>query len=359
MIGKVFWAGAVAAMGERDAGERHLDPARALPQGARAPATAVVDGGGGRVRLLARPRPRRRLQPAPPGVPGQPACGSSQVDRVEGPRTSRRPGRRARLPLRDRPRARPRRRRERAGRQSSRHLRFASSGSPGNAPSASTPPPPSRASSGRSPSRRRATRNGPRRSPASARPPSTPDATWRRRTRSRRRSAPSRRRATFARPPGRWARSPTCCTSSRIQPGRNSPRRPSHSSSRCQPGPELVSALTELARADVLQGRSEAGLGYAEQALALAGELGLPRPARALGFRAMARVNLGDRGGLDDFREAIALATEAGQGREVALLHNNLCSGTLAVRGPRCGPGASCEPVSPSHRLADLPRWPA
>jgi class 3 adenylate cyclase/tetratricopeptide (TPR) repeat protein len=101
-----------------------------------------------------------------------------------------------------------------------------------------------------------------------------------------------------------------------------------------QPDPELVSALTELAVAEVLQGRAEAGLGYAEQALTLAERLGLGRPARALGFRAMARCNLGDRGGLDDFREAIVLATEAGQGREVAILHNNLGYALESVEGP-------------------------
>ena len=101
-----------------------------------------------------------------------------------------------------------------------------------------------------------------------------------------------------------------------------------------EPSPELVGALTELARAEVLQGRYEAGLGYAEQALALAGELGLPRPARALGYRALARCRLGDRGGLDDFRDAITLATEAGQGREVALLHNNLAYALTPIDGP-------------------------
>ncbi len=101
-----------------------------------------------------------------------------------------------------------------------------------------------------------------------------------------------------------------------------------------EPSPELVGALTELARAEVLQGRSEAGLGYAEQALALAGELGLPRPARALGYRALARCRLGDRGGLDDYRDAITLATEAGQGREVALLHNNLAYALAPIDGP-------------------------
>ena len=97
---------------------------------------------------------------------------------------------------------------------------------------------------------------------------------------------------------------------------------------------ELVSALTELAAPRLLQGRSEAGLGYAEQALTLAEELGLPRPARALGYRALARCHLGDRGGLDDFREAITLATEAGQGREVALLHNNLAYALTPIDGP-------------------------
>ena len=101
-----------------------------------------------------------------------------------------------------------------------------------------------------------------------------------------------------------------------------------------EPGQELVSALTEVAGAHALQGHHEAGLGYAERALTLAEELGLPRPARALGYRAMARCNLGDRSGLDDFREAIALASEAGQGREVALLHNNLAYALAPIDGP-------------------------
>ena len=100
------------------------------------------------------------------------------------------------------------------------------------------------------------------------------------------------------------------------------------------PGPEHVSALTEAAAIEAQQGRNEAGIGYAEQALVLAQKLGLPRPARALGFRAAARCHLGDRGGLDDFREAINLATEAGQGREVGVLHNNLGAALWPVEGP-------------------------
>jgi class 3 adenylate cyclase/tetratricopeptide (TPR) repeat protein len=100
------------------------------------------------------------------------------------------------------------------------------------------------------------------------------------------------------------------------------------------PGPELVSVITELAAAEVLQGRIEAGLAYAEQALSHAKQLGIEPPARALGFRGMARVNLGDRRGLDDFREAITLATHAGRGREVAVLHNNLGTALWQTEGP-------------------------
>ena len=99
-------------------------------------------------------------------------------------------------------------------------------------------------------------------------------------------------------------------------------------------GQELVGALTELARAEALRGRSETGLDYAERALSLAQELRLEQPGRALGYRGVARVNLGDLGGLDDLRQAITLATQAGQGREVALLHNNLSYALFAVEGP-------------------------
>ncbi len=101
------------------------------------------------------------------------------------------------------------------------------------------------------------------------------------------------------------------------------------------PGPEHVAALAEAAATEALLGRSEAGIDYAEQALALAEQLGLPKPARALGYRGMARCSLGDLGGLDDYREAIPLATRAGQGREVAVQHNNYAIALWPLEGPR------------------------
>ncbi len=90
------------------------------------------------------------------------------------------------------------------------------------------------------------------------------------------------------------------------------------------PGPDQVEALGEVARVEALQGRLEAAISFADRALALADELGLDPPPRALGYRGSSRMDIGDPAGIDDMREAIRLATQAGQGREVALLHNNL-----------------------------------
>jgi class 3 adenylate cyclase/tetratricopeptide (TPR) repeat protein len=100
------------------------------------------------------------------------------------------------------------------------------------------------------------------------------------------------------------------------------------------PSPSLVGALTEVVYVHSLQGRQEDAIGVADRALALAFELGLPGPARAFGFRGMARVNLGDPGGMQDYRVAIELATQAGQGREVAVLHNNLGIALWSLEGP-------------------------
>jgi tetratricopeptide (TPR) repeat protein len=100
------------------------------------------------------------------------------------------------------------------------------------------------------------------------------------------------------------------------------------------PTRDLVDALTEVAATEAIQGRSQEGVRMADRALALAKELGLPRPARALGFRGYARASLGDPAGLEDFREAIELAAEAGQGREGALLLGNLGLNLWLMEGP-------------------------
>lgn len=101
------------------------------------------------------------------------------------------------------------------------------------------------------------------------------------------------------------------------------------------PSPQLVDALASLAVDECLQGRPQIGLENADRALNLADELGLPRPARALGYRGVARCLIGDVGGTDDMWEAIAMATDAGQGEGVAMLHNNLGMALWTLEGPR------------------------
>ena len=99
----------------------------------------------------------------------------------------------------------------------------------------------------------------------------------------------------------------------------------------------LVGALTEVARVETLQARELEAIRVADRAIAAAAQLGLPRPARALGYRGLARAERGDPGWLEDFREAISLSKEAGEGREVALLLNNLATELWAYEGPAAG----------------------
>ena len=281
VIGKVFWAGAIAQMGERDLTDGHRDAPGALPQGARASRPAVLDRGRGRVRVLARARPRRRLRAAPESLPSLPSRRRRALDRVQGPRAGRGPRRRPRLPLRDRPGARAGRRADRAGRRARGTGAAGSCPWPGSVRSAWTPPRPSRTSNGRSRSPPQDTPNVPRRSPASARPPCRPGATPRRPTALEEAIAvvPAARRDPRRRPRDGHARQ-RVRTSSGIRGSGRSRRRRSRSLSRSVPPPQLVAALTEVAVADALQGRSEDAIRVADRALALA-ERARARPPRA------------------------------------------------------------------------------
>ena len=99
-------------------------------------------------------------------------------------------------------------------------------------------------------------------------------------------------------------------------------------------GCELVLALSEMTVVEVIQGRPEAGIEYAERALTLCEQLGVPRSARALGYKGLGRCDLGDAGGLDDLREAIALAAHMGFGALAAGLHQNLALALFVYEGP-------------------------
>ena len=86
VVGKVFWAGALAAMGERRRARSRARAPRTLAQGARPPGPSDLDGRRERVLVLARPRPRCRIRPDPEGRARPKARCRCGVARGEGRR---------------------------------------------------------------------------------------------------------------------------------------------------------------------------------------------------------------------------------------------------------------------------------
>ena len=86
------------------------------------------------------------------------------------------------------------------------------------------------------------------------------------------------------------------------------------------PSRDLVEALTSRVWQEYIAGRNAEALATAERAVQMAAELGIDVPPRSLARRGGARLELGDRRGLDDLRSAITLATASGQGREAAVI---------------------------------------
>ena len=100
------------------------------------------------------------------------------------------------------------------------------------------------------------------------------------------------------------------------------------------PGPDLVAAYARMAGVHIVLGDSRETLAWAERAIGLARDLDLEAPARVLGFRGYARCSLGDSEGLEDMRTALAQATERGEGRDAAVLYNNLSVALCPIERP-------------------------
>jgi class 3 adenylate cyclase/tetratricopeptide (TPR) repeat protein len=103
---------------------------------------------------------------------------------------------------------------------------------------------------------------------------------------------------------------------------------------RQSPGPALVAAYGQLANAQTVAGACAEAVDAADQARALAEKLGLPEPGRALAYRGYARVLSGDASGLEDMERALALLIEQGAGRDAAILQNNLAVARYPLEGP-------------------------
>lgn len=101
------------------------------------------------------------------------------------------------------------------------------------------------------------------------------------------------------------------------------------------PSAELVQVLTEYARASFLSSEYQQAIALADRAIDLAGELHLPRPARALGYRGASRAWHGDAEGVEDMRSALEAAAVQGLGEEVGTLYNNLAEMLGPIEGPR------------------------
>jgi class 3 adenylate cyclase/tetratricopeptide (TPR) repeat protein len=100
------------------------------------------------------------------------------------------------------------------------------------------------------------------------------------------------------------------------------------------PGHELVDAYAEKAATEYTGGSDSQAVRWAERSLALAAELGLPESIQALGVLGGARSAMGDPGGPDDMRRAIDLGLAAGDGRRTAIIYNNLGVELLISEGP-------------------------
>jgi class 3 adenylate cyclase/tetratricopeptide (TPR) repeat protein len=103
------------------------------------------------------------------------------------------------------------------------------------------------------------------------------------------------------------------------------------------PTPALVDALTELGVDQFYGPEGVEAIETLDRAMDIAKELGLPTPGRALGFRGRARMTKGDTGGMDDFRQSIALCAAAGQGRDVAINTVNMGVWVGLYEGPAAG----------------------
>jgi class 3 adenylate cyclase/tetratricopeptide (TPR) repeat protein len=100
------------------------------------------------------------------------------------------------------------------------------------------------------------------------------------------------------------------------------------------PGPTLVAAYAQLANVQAIAGAYADAIAAADRAEAVAASLGLPEPARALGYRGYARFYMGDADGLAQMERTLALLLERGASRDAAILQNNLGVARYPLEGP-------------------------
>ena len=100
-----------------------------------------------------------------------------------------------------------------------------------------------------------------------------------------------------------------------------------------EPGPLLAELYACRAEVEMFAGLSDGSLTWAERALAI------PRTQEitlmSLHLKGNARCELGDLGGLDDLREAVALSQDAGRALDIVTSYSYLAEWVGMVQGPR------------------------
>ena len=125
------------------------------------------------------------------------------------------------------------------------------------------------------------------------------------------------------------------------------------------PGPELVGAYAEMARLRHLAAEHVTAIESAQRAIELANALGLGEQPKALGYRGNSRVERGDTAGQEDARRAVSLALERGQAREAGTQMNNLADMTAQIQGPAASLALYREGIDFAARrgIAEVALW--
>jgi class 3 adenylate cyclase/tRNA A-37 threonylcarbamoyl transferase component Bud32/tetratricopeptide (TPR) repeat protein len=114
--------------------------------------------------------------------------------------------------------------------------------------------------------------------------------------------------------------------------------------------PETVEVLTYAAGTSWLQGDRPEAVSFAERAISVAQELGLPEPVVARGVIGGVRSELGEREGLDDLGAALQASLDRGPAFEALHMYNNLAYSLQALEGPAAALGLMREGVTFARR---------
>ncbi len=119
------------------------------------------------------------------------------------------------------------------------------------------------------------------------------------------------------------------------------------------PSRELIAVTERWVATNAVTGDSGEAIASADRVLDLCRQMGLPESLPALHYRAVARCEVGDAGGLDDFERAITIARERGADADIRAIHFNMAEALCLTHGPAAAVATSREGVGSAERRRD------